>query len=77
MRVVKFDKAIYLGEQVDAAVKVYTRFGTLNLSDTEQAWVVEVDAGNESRDKRLAGEIANYALGLTVRMRRANMNVKQ
>jgi len=37
----------------------------------DDAWVVTVESSSDARVRRLAGEIANYALGLTIRGRRA------
>lgn len=71
MRELRFAKDLYEGTQVDAAVKVFERFGELSTSEADDAWVVGVKASSEARARRLAGEIANYALGLTIRGRRA------
>tara|TARA_B100001179_G_C18527826_1_gene375732 strand:+ start:750 stop:977 length:228 start_codon:yes stop_codon:yes gene_type:complete len=70
VKALRFAKDLYVGEQVDAAVKVYGRFGTLELAEDEDAWIVTVDAQTDARTRRLAGELANYALGLTIRQHR-------
>jgi len=69
MRELRFAKDLYEGTQVDAAVKVFERFGELKTTEADDAWVVTVDASSDARVRRLAGEIANYALGLTIRGR--------
>ncbi len=71
MRELRFAKDLYEGTQVDAAVKVFERFGQLSTAEEEGAWIVKVEAPSDARVRRLAGEIANYALGLTIRGRRA------
>lgn len=72
MRELRFAKDLYEGTQVDAAVKVFERFGELGTTEADDAWVVTVEASSDARVRRLAGEIANYALGLTIRGRRAD-----
>lgn len=69
MRELRFAKDLYEGTQVDATVKVFERFGEIGTSETDDAWVVTVDASSDARTRRLAGEMANYALGLTIRRR--------
>lgn len=70
MRELRFDKTLYEGTQVDAAVKLYAGYGTLTLEDSDAAWIVRVEASSRARERRLAGELANYALGLSIRTRR-------
>ncbi len=69
MRELRFAKDLYEGTQVDAAVKVFERFGELSTAEADDAWIVTVKASSEARGRRLAGELANYALGLTIRSR--------
>ena len=71
MRELRFAKDLYEGTQVDAAVKVFERFGRLTTAADDDAWIVRVEAPSDARVRRLSGEIANYALGLTIRGRRA------
>jgi hypothetical protein len=71
VRELRFAKGLYEGTQVDAAVKVFERFGELSTKEADDAWIVTVDASSDARVRRLAGEIANYALGLTIRSRGA------
>ena len=67
MRTLRFPKAVYPGEQVDAAVKVYERFGTFERADEGSHWRIDVSASTPERERRLEGELGNYALGLVVR----------
>ena len=69
MRTVRLPKDVYPGEEVDAAIKVYEAYGTLGQEEDEGHWVVTVEASSPAREKRLEGELANYALGLTIRNR--------
>jgi hypothetical protein len=61
-----FHKELYDGFAVDQAIQVYERFGTFERAEEEGRWVVRVAAANPSREERLARELSNYALGLTI-----------
>jgi hypothetical protein len=64
MTTVKFHKAVYDGKAVDEAVKVFAAFASFTLREEPDHWVVDVDG---ERARRVAGELGNYALGLTVK----------
>jgi hypothetical protein len=61
-----FHKELYDGFAVDQAMQVYERFGVFQRSEEEARWVVQVSAKNPEREERLARELANFALGLTI-----------
>lgn len=69
MRELRFSKDLYLGEQVDAALQVFARYGRIEREEDEGGWIVRLHAGTRAKERRLAGEIANYALGATIRAR--------
>lgn len=69
MTELRFHRDVYRGEAVDAATKVYEKFATLTLREDDQHWVVDVAGKTPGRERRVAGELANYALGLTIRDR--------
>lgn len=71
MRTLRFPKSVYPGEQVDAAIKVYERFGSFERADEDTHWRVDVSSSTPEREKRLEGELGNYALGLAVQHRKA------
>ena len=60
-----FHKELYDGFALDEALKVYERFGTLERAEEEGRWVVRVTAA-PPREERIARELSNYALGLTI-----------
>ena len=62
----RFHHALYAGEAVDEAAKVFAPHAKLDLRDDGEHWIVAVTA-DPSRERRVAGELANYALGLTVK----------
>lgn len=61
----RFHHRIYPASAVDGAVKTYARFATLEVLDEENHRVVRVTAKKPERERRVANELANYALGLT------------
>lgn len=69
MREVRFHRELYPGEHVDRAIKVYDRFARIERAEEESHWVVRVDAPTPERARRVADELANYALGLAVQGR--------
>jgi hypothetical protein len=65
----RFHRDLYRGESVDEAVKAFAKFARFDLREEDKHWVVEVHGPNPEREKRIANELANYALGLTLRTR--------
>lgn len=68
----RFHREVYRGEAVDEAIKVYQRFATFERAEEEDRWVVRITANRPEREKRIAAELGNYALGLTIRQRRGS-----
>jgi hypothetical protein len=67
---VRLQRDLYTGAAVDAAVSVYEGFAALERADDPSHWVVRVVAPSPERERRIAGELGNYALGVTVTGRR-------
>jgi hypothetical protein len=65
----RLHRDLYAGVAVDAAMGVYAPHATLERHDTPPYWVVEITARSPERERRIAGELGNYALGLTVKGR--------
>ena len=57
---------------MDAAVNTFADYGTFALRETESHWVVEVSGREGAGLHELAGELRNYALGLTIDARAAH-----
>lgn len=64
-----FNKSLYVGTAVDEAVKVFGPHADFQLTETPEAWVVQVTSADAAREKRVCLELSNYALGLTVQSR--------
>ncbi len=71
MRRVQFHKSIYRGEAVDEAVAAYKRFARFERSESDDAWTVELACKTPERERAVAGELASYALGATIKGRGA------
>ena len=68
---VRFDRTLYDGQAVQAALDAFAGFATLTLEDAADAWVVSIDSVAEKHRDVLADELANYVLAETVAARGA------
>jgi hypothetical protein len=66
-----FHREIYDGKAVDAAVKQYEGYAEFELVESPDHWIVNVALADEDDLRALAGELGNYALGLTIQQRGA------
>lgn len=66
-----FHRELYAGVAIDEAVKRYAGFAEFALEESPEAWVVRITGKSDARERRVARELANMALGLTVRAREA------
>ncbi|MBK7859949.1 MAG: hypothetical protein IPJ65_15255 [Archangiaceae bacterium] len=66
---VSFDRSLYQGPCVDEAVKTFSAHASFQLTEEPKAWVVQLDAKTPELERQIAGELGNYALGLTIRTR--------
>jgi hypothetical protein len=57
---------LYRGVAVEEAVKVYGSYATLERVEVDNHWAVRVTGSSPERERQIAGELANFALGLTV-----------
>ena len=67
MTSLRLHRELYRGTCVDEAAKVYGPHATLELTEEPAYWCVRVTAASPERERQVAGELANYALGLTVK----------
>jgi hypothetical protein len=63
----RFHRTVYRGTSLDAAVKVFASYATFELKEEPDHWVVKITSASPEREKRIAGELGNYALGLTIK----------
>ena len=69
MRTLRFHRELYPGHVLDEAIKVYEPFAKVARGEEPKHWVVTLTGDSEARERRVAGELGNYALGLAVRKR--------
>lgn len=69
MRELRLHKELYRADSVDEASQIFERYARLERADDDAYFVVRVAHGKESRERRIADELANYALGLTIKRR--------
>jgi hypothetical protein len=63
----RLHRELYRGTSIDEAVKLYAPHAAFELVEEPSYWCVRVTAASPERERRVAGELANYALGLTVK----------
>lgn len=68
----RFHVDLYDGKAVDAAVKVYEAYGSFQLEESPEAWIVRIEAKEGVDEQQLANELGNYALGTTIEARKSN-----
>jgi hypothetical protein len=73
----RLHRSLYEGTAVDEAAKIYGPYASLELIEEAEHWLVRVGAASPERERRVAGELANYALGLTVKARRSAASTSQ
>ena len=66
MTELRFHRDLYRGTAVDEAAKQFAAHVRLELVEEPEHWVVRVSAETPAREREAAGELANWALGLTV-----------
>lgn len=71
----RFHRHVYRGTAVDEAVKVFGSHATFELSEEPEHWLVRISAKTPERERKIAGELGNYALGLTVKAGGAEQKV--
>jgi hypothetical protein len=63
---VRMHRDLYRGPAVDEAVELYGSYATLERLDVAEYWAVRVTGSSPERERQIAGELANFVLGLTV-----------
>jgi len=63
----RFHRELYDGKAVDEAIQTFTRHATLEPVEDATDWVVRISATSEARERKIANELSNFALGLTIR----------
>jgi hypothetical protein len=67
MKELRFHRSIYSESAVVEALGVFGPYATIERTDEGDHAVVRVSADSAARERRVAGELSNYALGVSVR----------
>lgn len=65
-RVLRLHRELYLGSAIDQAVELYGGHARIARSDDVDHVVLCIESARPGRAERVARELANYALGLTI-----------
>jgi hypothetical protein len=65
--VLRLHRELYRGPSVDEAARLYGPHAGVELFEEPSYWCVRVTAASPERERQVAGELANYALGLTAK----------
>ena len=63
----RFHRDLYPPTAIEGAVKVYARFARFEVVEAGDYQVVRVTGKSAERERKIALELGNYALGLTRR----------
>lgn len=70
-------RSLYAGSAVDEAARVFAPYAAIELIEDPihfaDYWIVRVTAAAPDRERAVAGELANHALGRTVQKRPADL----
>ncbi len=69
MTELRFHRDLYRQAAVDKAVEALASYATFSRADEATHFVVKIEAATPVRERRVAGEVSNFALGLTVNQR--------
>ncbi len=67
MKELRFHRALYRDEAVDAAVQTFEGWADVVRTQSPTHWIVQISGRSAALERRVAGELGNFALGLTVR----------
>jgi hypothetical protein len=65
----RLHRELYDSTALEAAQQIYAPYAEIELGDDGAHRVVRVRASSPERERRVAGELGNHALGMTVRGR--------
>ncbi len=63
----RFHRELYDGKAIDEALGVFAGHATFEQAEEPTHWIVRVDGGDPARERLVARELGNYALGITIK----------
>ena len=67
MTELRFHRGLYDATAIDEAAATFADYATLERADDATHLVVRVTSSDGARERKVAAELANFALGLTIR----------
>ena len=68
-RVLRLHHGLYLKKAVDEAIALYAAHAQIVRNEEEEHTVLHIESPRPARAEKVARELANYALGLTIQAR--------
>lgn len=63
---VRFAKSLYERSALDEAVRTYSDYARIDVTDDSNEWLVAIEATGDFGAEVVADELANFALGATI-----------
>ena len=67
MTELRFHRGLYDGKAIDEALGVFAGHATFEQAEEPTHWIVRVEGSDAARERLIARELANYALGITIK----------
>lgn len=67
MRELRLHRTVYSENAIAEAIGVFADYATIDQSVSDQHFVVRISSESATRERKIAGELGNYALGVSVR----------
>ncbi|MCH9682787.1 MAG: HxsD-like protein [Deltaproteobacteria bacterium] len=65
MKELRFHRDLYSGDAVDRAVETFEGWADVARTESPTHWIVQISGRSPAAERRIAGELSNFALGLT------------
>ena len=63
----RFHRELYDGKAIDEALKTFANYATFEQAEETTHWIVRISGKDAARERRIANELGNFALGLTIK----------
>ena len=67
MTELRLHREIYARGPVDEAAKTFESYATITVGESDSHWLIGISAKTPARERQIQNELANFALGLTVK----------
>lgn len=70
-RVLRLHRGLYVGAAIEQALELYAAHAQIERAEEGEHVILRIESARPGRAERVARELANYALGLTIQARAA------